>query len=517
MPFDVIIPPKWAAMAAARSFEIDVPTGNNALVLDLFCDGSFKHGRAGIAVVVKFWLPRDATKQHSSKACFIRCGLFDDNHVVEAFSLAEGAHVALDQIKCIQDHSPIRSTDRIDVTFWSDSTVVLTALEARDYPPSLPKKMRHILDIIRLKTAELEQSSANVSILFRWCPGECIEPHAMADEKSKNVRISGGGSYSEALALFRGLPHSAIQSALRMRPRRPSPHHPPQVLNPAMRTVTEDPAVMKIFQQVAGSSGFFSMLNGMLECLPSDLRSSMQDAIREQEDANKQERYDKPAPSSPIQYRNLFAFIEIAASRLPADQQELVFATIGVQKKANAQRVQGEAAGEVYESAGNGEIDVTQESVVNGDPQVLEQLEALEKATDLDEPEVANGPMNPDLPEIHDGPKAFEEAKVYKDSMSLDEIQIHDELKAFEEVELYETEVPEEDEILAEHADLDQAIDQATIIDAPEGSEDLVPSGEPQASTHEPEAFQEPEFVEQARPNRVRAAWNWFGRRLRHL
>lgn len=224
MSLNVTIPPKVAAIDAAIAAQARAsPT--DTLVLHVYCDGSYKCGsyvkrtrpRAGIGIVANIWLPRDTTKQRTSKACFIRCYRDDDNTTTEALALAEGAYVALQQISRIQILSPIRSTDRIEVIFWSDSTTVLRALEDRTRFQAQSKKTRHLLDIVKLKTYELQDLRADVSIYFRWCPQECVEPHETADDLSKQVRFSGGSTPSKAEELFKSGPHSFIESALRQR------------------------------------------------------------------------------------------------------------------------------------------------------------------------------------------------------------------------------------------------------------------------------------------------------------
>ncbi|KAG6362750.1 hypothetical protein INS49_007843 [Diaporthe citri] len=159
------------------------------------------------------WPPYNMTKQRTSKACSIPCGCRykdDENNTTEAFALAEGAHVALDQISKIKKDPSIRS-DKIEVTFWSDSKLVLTALRSSARGQCLSKKMQHILDIIKLKTQELlHEPSADVSVQFRWCPEECVEPHETADQLSKGARMSGRSMYSQALTLFHTMPRSKI-------------------------------------------------------------------------------------------------------------------------------------------------------------------------------------------------------------------------------------------------------------------------------------------------------------------
>ncbi|POS72697.1 hypothetical protein DHEL01_v208906 [Diaporthe helianthi] len=182
MPLNVLILPKTDAVEAARAATTRVRVPTDALVLHVFCDASHKNGnyirktssQAALAVVVNTWPPKASTYQRTSKACFITSNDPKDSSVTaEAFALAEGVHVAIDQ------------------------------------------RFQHIVDIIELKARDLQRLRQNVSVQFVWCPEECVEPHKTADEMSKRVRISGGsGTQSKALYLFRRLPYGAIQSAL---------------------------------------------------------------------------------------------------------------------------------------------------------------------------------------------------------------------------------------------------------------------------------------------------------------
>lgn len=302
MSLNVMIPPKAAAIDAAIAAQARAsPT--DTLVLHVYCDGSYKQGsyvkrtrpRAGIGIVANIWLPRDTTKQRTSKACFIRCYRDDDNTTTEALALAEGAHVALQQISRIEILSPIRSTDRIEVIFWSDSTTVLRALEDRTRFQAQSKKTRHLLDIVKLKTYELQDLRADVSIIFRWCPQECVEPHETADDLSKQVRLSGGSTPSKAEELFKSGPHSSIESALRKRlESAENPLLPEQTL---------------------------------------------------QQDADEQIGPHASSSGHPDPY----AFIEMAALELPIQHKDVVLAAIELQKKVNAARSQDAPQGQVHE------------------------------------------------------------------------------------------------------------------------------------------------------------------------
>ncbi|KAK7704080.1 hypothetical protein SLS64_008638 [Diaporthe eres] len=303
MSLNVTIPPKVAAIDAAIAAQARLsPT--DTLVLHVYCDGSYKHGsyfkrtrpRAGIGIVANIWLPRDTTKQRTSKACFIRCYRDDDNTTTEALALAEGAYVALQQISRIQILSPIRSTDRIEVIFWSDSTTVLRALEDRTRFQAQSKKTRHLLDIVKLKTYELQDLRADVSILFRWCPQECVEPHETADDLSKQVRFSGGSTLSKSEELFKSGPHSSIESALRQR------------LESAENPLSPE-------------------------------QTSQQDAA---------EQIGPHASSSG--HPDPYAFIEMAALELPIQHKDVMLAAIDLQKKINAARSQNAPQGQVHKT-----------------------------------------------------------------------------------------------------------------------------------------------------------------------
>lgn len=312
MSLNVTIPPKLAAVDSATTAQTRA-SPVDSLVLHIYCDGSYKRGLrhkgiragAGIGIVVNYWLPRDTTKQRTSKACFIRCDRDDNNNTTEAFALAEGAHVALDQIEINQKKYQIRSTDRIEVIFWSDSVTILAALGDRARFRTLSKKSRHLLDIIKLKAYELEDLRADVSVQFRWYPEECVEPHATADHLSKKVRLSGGSTASKAVDLFKSGPHRSIESAIFQR--RESAEHP---LSPLQQEEDEEVGPH------ASDSG-------------------------------------NPDP---------YAFIEMAALELPTQHKEVILAAIELQKKVNTARTQdatqdhkpkdqaSETEGQVYES-----------------------------------------------------------------------------------------------------------------------------------------------------------------------
>lgn len=295
MPLNVTIPPKVAAIDAANAAQARA-SSTDSLVLHLYCDGSYKRGsytkktkpRGGIGIVANFWLPRDTTKQRTAKACFIRCYRDDDNTTTEALALAEGAHVALDQISSIDNQSLIRSTDRIEVIFWSDSITVLLALEDQARFQAQSKKTRHLLDIVKLKTYELQDLRADVSIHFRWCPQECVEPHETADDLSKRARFSGGSTISKAEQLFKSGPHSSIETILRQR-----------------------------------------------------LGSAENPLLPEQTD----EQIGPHASTSG--HPDPYAFIEMAALELPIQHKEVILAAIQLQKKVNTSRAQDAAQGQV--------------------------------------------------------------------------------------------------------------------------------------------------------------------------
>lgn len=292
MSLNVTIPPKLAAVDAATTAQTrSSPT--DALVLHIYCDGSYKRGsytkrirpRGGIGIVANFWLPRDTTKQRTSKACFIPCNRDDTSTSTEAFALAEGAYLALDRIKGIQAQSPIRSTDAIEVIFWSDSVTVLEALEDPVRLRAQAKKLRHVLDIIKLKTYEMQGLRANMSVQFRWCPEECVEPHVTADDLSRQVRLSGGNTTSKALDLFKHCSNSSIQSAI-------GDYVNDDSLSP---------------EQVGSSSS---------------------------------------GNSDP------YAFIEIAALELPVQHKDVILAAIELQKKVNLARAHDGTQGQASEPEG---------------------------------------------------------------------------------------------------------------------------------------------------------------------
>lgn len=304
MSLNVTIPPKVAARDAATSAQTkSSPT--DALVVHLYCDGSYKHGssvrrlrpQAGVGIVANIWLPRNTTKQRTSKACYIPCDSDDDNTTIEAFALAEGAQVALDQISRIEDRSPIRSTDGIEVILWSDSATVLLALENQARFRTQSKKSRHLLDIIKLKTYELQGLRADVSVHFQWCPRNCVEPHATADHLSKKVRISGGSTPSKVMEVFKSGPHSSIEEKLRRKEVSvASPTSPSSTL---ATTAASTNNAATTFLQNGGDGAQSSSSN-----------------------------------------TDLYSYIEIAAQELPVQQKDVILAAIELQKKVNLARAQ---------------------------------------------------------------------------------------------------------------------------------------------------------------------------------
>lgn len=314
MSLNVTIPPKVAARDAATSAQTkSSPT--DALVIHLYCDGSYKNGsyvrrlrpQAGVGVVANIWLPRDTTRQRTSKACFIRCDRDDDNTTIEAFALAEGAQVALDQISRIRDRSPIRSPDRIEVILWSDSTTVLTALENQARFRAQSNKSRHLLDIIKLKAFELQDLMANVSVHFQWCPRNCVEPHETADHLSKKVRLSGGSTPSKIMEVFKSGPHRSIEDKLRRRELSAASPTSPSSASATTAASTRQPATAFLQNGDDGT---------------------------------------QPSCSDP----NLYSFIEIAAQALPVQHKEVVLAAIDLQKKVNAACAQDAAQNQVDKS-----------------------------------------------------------------------------------------------------------------------------------------------------------------------
>lgn len=588
--------------------------------------------------------------QRSLKACYLPHNPNAGNHSIEAFALAEGVHVAIDHVSGLLGSDLVRSTDKLEVIFWSDSQHALGSLQTPKLYPEDARRMSHILDIIELKVLELKALSPDLSVKFRWCPAECVEPHATADTISKNARISGHGAWSKALALFHRMSIRDMESALRQArlrsppihpacvgsvpmnedaessapenvkttssglqtsPRYPamipdpvpenvkttisylqtSPRYPAVILDPAVQPITEDHVIMNILHQAAGSSHFFSIIGGMIECLPLDLRANMQKAVHEQQDANKNfqffitglsnKRDEQHERSSLAHYPNLFAFIEMAAFKLPANQQKPVLAAIGWQKQANAYRAQGESAGGVYESRASEEVDVRREPEVF-DTKGIEKAEALQNPLDLDESNIIEEPkasgehMVIDGPMVLDQPKIFEEvqasdikvpeeskgtpkAKVLDELMHLDGLTMIEAVEVSEESNVFEKpasfEAPEalgnlvvfeEPELFEEPTGIVQEPENteepAKIIEEPKMSEPEVLHApmdldepnildeniieEPKAAEEptytievpqDPEILENPEVIEEARPSRIRSVWAWVERTLQRL
>ncbi|KAL2284809.1 hypothetical protein FJTKL_08638 [Diaporthe vaccinii] len=416
----------------------------------------------------------------------------------------------------------IRSIEKIEVTFWSDSKLVLTALRSSARAQSLSQKMQHILEIIKLKTQELlKEPSADVSVQFRWCPEECVEPHATADQLSKGARISGRTMYSKALTLFHAMPHSKIQSALGQARTMASDAKPAaqssssgagssladqaaKAQNLALRTITKDPVILNVLYRAAGSSRFFSIVSGTVECLPSNLRPSMHEAIREQQDANKKlqrcgwgpsnerSKHHELASTSP--YPNLFALIEITACNLPAYHQEKLITAIRLQKKANACLVQEEVVGQVYQFEGdNNDMD--------HDPKAFEEPETQENVMGSGELETAEEPtvMVEESEKSEDPAKVTEELEpsestVLDEPMDLDEPGVHAETEVHGETEVH---------------------DEQNIIEKPKTVEEPIYNID--EVLEYPQILQNPEMAEEARPNRLRAVWAWVERRFQRF
>ncbi|KAG8157248.1 hypothetical protein KVR01_012956 [Diaporthe batatas] len=224
MPLNVLILPKPDAVVAARAATARVKVPSDVLTLHLFCDAAYKEGSrirrrrpaAALAVVVNVWQPGAIESQRTSKGCFIPCDHPDDNSVTgEGLALVEGAFIAIDQIAKLEEAFVIGPTDKIEVVLWSDCQNLLKALRKRGQGPMMTKRLLHILDIIELKILEIQGWRTNVSVRFFWCPQECVEPHAAADDLSKNVRMNGrSGTQSNALRLLHAVSHRAILSAL---------------------------------------------------------------------------------------------------------------------------------------------------------------------------------------------------------------------------------------------------------------------------------------------------------------
>jgi hypothetical protein len=349
MPLNVVIPPKAAAKEAASAAAAQTRVATDALVLHVYCDGSYKRGhqrmynpsyrrdypmkpRGGIGIVVNTWPPRSTTNQRTSKACPIPCSdRKDNNNTAEAFALAEGTHVALDQIAELEKRSAIRPTDGIEITFWTDSQRVLETLQYPVRMRAFPKRTQHVIDIIKLNTNTLQRLRGNVSVQFRWCPEECVEPHKTADELSKRVRISGGSTPSKALGLFFSVSHSSIQSAL-------------QKSHKDVNESKADETVETSISSLPDASN--SQPDEKMETSISDLPDAS--------DSKPDERIGTSSPSPMDLY-----FIEVAASHLPVQHKEVMLAAIELQKKYNASKTQQEipdqaqdSADENYKSAG---------------------------------------------------------------------------------------------------------------------------------------------------------------------
>ncbi|KAI3390515.1 hypothetical protein diail_9290 [Diaporthe ilicicola] len=414
MPLDVVISGRCVALDLARRSETKPHT--NAVVLHVFCDASFKRTpfpRGGLGVVVNIWIPSEITNRRTSKACFIPPSRFDNNNLTEAIALAEGAHVTIDQIASLTSRSLIGATDEVEVVFWSDSQKVLSALDER--PQLLSKKMEHLLDIIELKTRDLQNLGSNLSVQFRWCPEECVEPHQIADELSKKVRISGGKTPSKALALVNRFPHSTIKSILRQPLPVPSIHQSSSLAAETTTTAvdaassgSEAPTVVEddgppnddrdslrsspvpvrapppspsqsaadiivafLLKRGSDSSRFFSIVTAAVKCLPAYQRRTMVVAIRQQKYANKRLRAlglntpqsqaegNEPANRSQT---HLFNLVDIAALGLPSTYKDSVLAAIQAQKSMNQSLAQGEVMGQGYESESDEDSDVDDES-----------------------------------------------------------------------------------------------------------------------------------------------------------
>lgn len=545
MTLDVIIPPKWEAVAAASTSEIRAET--DSLVLHVFCDGSFKRGEGGIGIVVNVWPPQSLTKQRASRACFIPCRFPDDNNTTEAFALIEGALFTLDQISSIKTRfSSIRSTTTIEVVFWSDSQSILRALEDPRRALSFSKKMQHLLDIIKLKTRELHESSADVSVKFHWCPEECVEPHATADRLSKEARTFGSNKYSTALHLFLRVPHKEIKAALnrpqRMTPRvpatqssslgvgststvkaaelsgqwcsslsttntgsrRPTCNHA-LILDLALGTITEDPVMMTGLYRAACTPKFFSIVDGVVEYLSPDLRASIHEAIRKQQEANKQARWYVPIASGERgetyeRYPNLFALIEIAASSFPADQKKKVLDAIALQKDIIKSVLQNEPSNQIFEHECNDEVEVQHK------PEDLKELK------NLDQPQIMKEPVKI----VEEVEIEVEPAKIVDEPMDLDKHIMN----------LDEPHFVDEDTIIQEpHKTVERPTgntEEAAVLEDSETLDGAKVLEQPEEPV-QPEVLEEPQVLaergifEQARPNRMRVVWNWVGRRFQHL
>lgn len=439
--------------------------------------------RAGFAMVANTWLPRNPTRQRTTKACSVPSGLFrkgDNNNTMEALALAEGAFLALERISNIksQDASAIGPTDKIEVVFWSDSQWVLTSLGSpeEDWPRS--KTMREVLDIINLKVQELHKLGPDVSAQFCWCPEECVESHARADELSKRVRVSGSGTPSKVLALIHGAAYRSTSAPVRLR-RMPcaatsvtsSSGAVIAPISTAAEPSIDDPVLMNLLYRAASSSRFFSIVGSVVDCLSSTLRSSMHEAIGEQRAANKKLRWlVQSSLDKRHEHPNLFALIEIAACKLPVDQKTQVLSAIDAQKRANAYLLQYEVVGQFYEFEDQDEVDVVH------DPEELRVKEPMEHS------------MHP---------------------WRLDALRV-----AGERSNITASEDPEAE---VEPCDVSMGLDEPEVTNEQKVIEDVTATAWPTDTVKNLADVQAPEVFEEERPSRMRALWNWVGRRFQHL
>lgn len=461
----------------------------------------------------------------------------DHNDLTEAFALAEGAFVAIDQVQTLMSRYVVRSMDRFEIRFWSDSQVVLRALKDSRRLQTHHKKMQHVLHIIELKVLELQKLHSDVSVQFRWCPGECVEPHALADELSKRVRMFGGNTLSMARSLFEGLPHDTIQAAIRQQAGVPysllpvgrsshmpvarsttakaavtmtelatSPRpndsttrrsffshndepqhitcdslqsHPLQVSTaPTIPSlVTPDTATTDVSHEAAESSRLFSIITCAVDSLAPSQRPRMYEAVRQQQDSNGYMRVSGQAGLNPTGTRD--GDVEPPSSGLPNSFSLIEAAAVDLpdfEKKMilAAIDLQMKANSCRAQNEGQNHVYESGSSEVDG---VNNEHTPLEESKALNEGKTIEGPMDLDKSVVLEEPKSPVEPEVINGSTNLEQHEILDELKFVEQPEVHE---------------------------------------EPQA-VGEPEVFGEPETPEAPRLSRVRVVWNWVGRRFRRL
>ncbi|KAL1871921.1 hypothetical protein Daus18300_004555 [Diaporthe australafricana] len=318
---------------------------------------------------------------HTSKACSIPYTRRDNNDVTEAFALAEGTHVAIDQIMSLLSRDLIRSTDKFQIYFWSDSKVVLRALEDPRRYLEHSQKMQHILHMIELKTRNLQSLRASVSVQFRWLgtylsvfPPREIES-LLRRQLSAPLRIPSSPSAEGATSDEEPAPSGpevpmvegdagsengnlhSIQSPLAASPG----SVPPGVPDPAGVDIAGP-----ILHHAPTSSEFFTIIATVARIIPYPHRHTIRKAVRRQKKANEGLRaLDLVFPQSQGQGNgpadairpDPFSVIELAATKLPAPHNEVMLAAVNLQKET----ARNEALGIDYESESSEDSDVDTE------------------------------------------------------------------------------------------------------------------------------------------------------------